>query len=98
MAVFRLPESPRWLAGRGRHEEAIAVLAALDGKPVDDPEVIETWKGIVDSISQSEGEFAVKVLFQHGRMQYFRRTCLGVLAQCFQQICGCNLITVSPVS
>ena len=81
MWIWHLPESPRWLVGQGRHAEAIAVLSALDDKPVDDPEVLETWKGIVDSAAQSEGDFAFKELFHHGRMQHFRRTCLGVLVQ-----------------
>lgn len=81
MWIWRLPESPRWLVGRGRHTEAIAVLAALDDKPVDDPEVLDTWKAIVDSANQSEGDFAFKELFHHGRVQHFRRTCLGVLVQ-----------------
>jgi hypothetical protein len=90
MWVFRLPESPRWLVGRGRHAEAIAVLAALDGKPVDDREVLETWKGIVESAAQMEGEYSFRELFTHGRTQHFRRMALGVLVQCFQQISGCK--------
>lgn len=76
--------------GKGRHEEAIAVLAVLDDKDVHDEDVLSTWKGIVDSAAQSEGEFAFKELFHHGRMQHFRRTALGVLVQCFQQISGCK--------
>jgi hypothetical protein len=83
--IFRLPESPRWLASKGRHAETLAVLAALEGKPVDDPQVLKTWQGIVDAVSQSAGDFALKELFTHGKSQHFRRTLLGVLAQCFQQ-------------
>lgn len=90
MWVFRLPESPRWLVGQDRHAEAIAVLAALDGKPVDDQEVLDTWKGIVDSAAQMEGEYSFRELFTHGRTQHFRRMALGVLVQCFQQISGCK--------
>jgi MFS family permease len=89
MYAFRLPESPRWLAAKGMHAEALAVLAALDGKSVDDPKVLRTWNGICDAVAtESEGGFAFKELFTHGKRQNFRRTMLGILAQCFQQISG----------
>lgn len=85
---YKVPESPRWLASKGRHAEALAVLAALDGTTVDDPAVLKTWRGIVDAVRHSAGDFAIKELFTHGRGQHFRRTMLGVAAQCFQQISG----------
>jgi hypothetical protein len=87
--AFRLPESPRWLASKGKHAEALAVLAALDDKPVDDREVLQTWHGICDAVAvEEEGGFSFKMLFQNGKQQHFRRTLLGILAQCFQQISG----------
>lgn len=85
---FRSPESPRWLAAKGRHAEAIAVLAALQNAPVDDPEVLRTWTGIVELNAQSVGDFAIKELWSHGTTQHFRRTMLGILAQAFQQLSG----------
>jgi MFS family permease len=89
MYAFRLPESPRWLAAKGMHAEALAVLAALDGKSVDDPKVLRVWHGICDAVAtESEGGFSFKELFTHGKRQNFRRTMLGILAQCFQQISG----------
>lgn len=88
MWIFRVPESPRWLASKGRHAECLAVLAALEGTTVDDPHVQKTWRGIVDAIRHSAGEFAIKELFSHGKSQHFRRTLLGMAAQCFQQISG----------
>lgn len=36
LSSFVIPESPRWLATRGRHEECIASLARLRGLPRDD--------------------------------------------------------------
>jgi len=81
MWLWRAPESPRWLAAKGRHEEAIAVLAALQNAPVDDPEVLRTWTGIVELNAQSVGDFALKELLTSGPTQHFRRTMLGVLAQ-----------------
>ncbi|WVQ78647.1 hypothetical protein IAT38_000734 [Cryptococcus sp. DSM 104549] len=94
MYFFRLPESPRWLAAKGKFPEAVAVLAALDNTAVDDPQVINTFNGICDAIAAEHvGEFSFGEMFTHGRTQNFRRAMLGILAQCFQQICGINLIT-----
>lgn len=81
MWFCRAPESPRWLASKGRHEESIAVLAALQNAPVDDHEVLRTWTGIVELNAQSVGDFAIKELFTNGPAQHFRRTMLGIAAQ-----------------
>ncbi|ODN88840.1 sugar transporter [Cryptococcus wingfieldii CBS 7118] len=94
MYCFRLPESPRWLAAKGKYPEALAVLAALDNTSVDDPAVITIFHGITDAIAAEQvGEFSFKEIFSGGKTQNFRRTMLGVVAQCYQQICGINLIT-----
>ncbi|WVQ84605.1 hypothetical protein IAT38_006760 [Cryptococcus sp. DSM 104549] len=94
MYLFRLPESPRWLAAKGKHAESLAVLAALDNTTVDNPEVINTFHGISDAISaEASGAFAWKELMSGGKTQNFRRMMLGVLIQCFHQITGINLIT-----
>jgi hypothetical protein len=87
---FRLPESPRWLASNGRHAETLAVLAALDNKPVTDPEVLQTWHGICDAVAaEAEGGFNMRMLTTSGKSQHLRRTLLGIAAQCFQQSeCG----------
>lgn len=88
MFFLKSPESPRWLASKGRHAESIAVLAALQNSPVDDPEVLRTWTGIVELNAQSVGDFALKELVTGGPSQHFRRTMLGILAQAFQQLSG----------
>ncbi|ODO05042.1 hypothetical protein I350_05655 [Cryptococcus amylolentus CBS 6273] len=91
---LRLPESPRWLAAKGKYPEALAVLAALDNTSVDDPAVMTIFHGITDAIAAEHvGEFSFKEIFSGGKTQNFRRTMLGVVAQCYQQICGINLIT-----
>ncbi|KAI0771581.1 general substrate transporter [Trametes elegans] len=92
-----LPESPRWLAKHGRNAEALAVISALDGKPITDPQVQQTYHGIREAIS-AESQFTsdktpLRELFTNGRSQNFRRAALGVVVQCFQQISGINLIT-----
>jgi len=94
MYAFRLPESPRWLYAKGRKEETLAVLAYLEGTDIHDKGVLKTFGGIADAVAAEEaGGFAFKELFTNGRSQNFRRMLLGVLAQCFQQISGINLIT-----
>ncbi|WWC66761.1 uncharacterized protein I206_100666 [Kwoniella pini CBS 10737] len=94
MYAFKLPESPRWLAAKGKYAECLAVLAALEGTSVDDKKVMSTFNGICDAISAEQaGGFGFRELFTNGRGQNFRRMLLGVTAQCFQQICGINLIT-----
>ncbi|ODN88841.1 sugar transporter [Cryptococcus wingfieldii CBS 7118] len=92
--AFRLPESPRWLAAKGKFPQALAVLAALDNTSVTDPAVVTVFHGITDAIAAEHvGEFSFKEIFKGGKTQNFRRTMLGVVAQCYQQICGINLIT-----
>ncbi|KAF8434584.1 general substrate transporter [Boletus edulis BED1] len=101
-----LPESPRWLVKHGRNAEAVAVISALDDKPFSDPEVQRTYHAIREAVEIEEGNHGLygnkeargshsqlRELFTGGRTQNFRRTSLGVLNQCFEQITGINLIT-----
>ncbi|GBE79328.1 Sugar transporter STL1 [Sparassis crispa] len=92
-----LPESPRWLAKHGRNAEALAVIAALEDKPHSSESVQQTYKGILEAIAVETGvgspKASLREVFTGGRTQNFRRTFLGVVNQCFQQITGINLIT-----
>jgi len=95
--IFWLPESPRWLAKHGRNAEAIAVISALEDKPYTAESVQVTYHGIREALaaesSAGSTASALRQVFTGGRSQNFRRTCLGVVNQCFQQITGINLIT-----
>ena len=94
MYAFKLPESPRWLCAKGKNEEALAVLAALEGQSVDDKKSLRMLQGIRDAVAaETAGAFSFKDLLSHGRGQNFRRTMLGILAQCFQQISGIKWVT-----
>ncbi|EKM59406.1 uncharacterized protein PHACADRAFT_137121 [Phanerochaete carnosa HHB-10118-sp] len=97
VGIFFLPESPRWLAREGRETESLAVICALENKPYDDPSVQRTFLGIREAIAvesrNNTDKSALREIFTGGPSQNFRRTALGVIIQCFQQITGINIIT-----
>lgn len=90
-----LPESPRWLLTRDRPEEAITVLAALQGTNREDDQVKLQAGIIMDSIRASGhvgGNTPISALFTGGKTQHFRRAMLGASSQFFQQVGGCNAV------
>lgn len=90
-----LPESPRWLLTRDKHEEAMTVLAALRGVHRDSDEVKLQAGIIMESIRASGhagGDTPYSALFTGGKTQHFRRMLLGSSSQLFQQIGGCNAV------
>ncbi|KAF8192485.1 general substrate transporter [Pholiota molesta] len=104
--ILYLPESPRWLLKAGRPAEALSVISALEDKPPSDEMVRQTFEAIREAViiesmgpsSTRNGSSApqkprLRELFTSGRTQNFRRVCLGVAIQCFQQITGINIIT-----
>lgn len=94
IAMVGLPESPRWLLTKDRHEEAIKVIAALRGHTVDAEETRMEVAVIIDSIRASGhvGSTSYRDLLTGGKTQHFRRCLLGASAQLFQQIGGCNAV------
>lgn len=92
-----LPESPRWLAQHGDHEQSRAVIARLAGRgvPLDDPQVTLLYEEIQEAIRlESEGgPFRYKELFTGGKLQNFRRILLCIGVDGFSQLSGINLIT-----
>lgn len=91
-----LPESPRWLLTRDRHEEGVRVIAALRGLEVDDHETKIQTAVILDSIRASgyagRKGTPFKALLTNGKTQHFRRMLLGASSQLMQQIGGCNAV------
>lgn len=90
-----LPESPRWLLSREHLEQGETVLAALQGKPPNHPDVQMQKALVMDSI-RAAGLAArstpIKAVFTNGKTQHFRRMMLGASSQFMQQIGGCNAV------
>ncbi|KAF2131812.1 general substrate transporter [Dothidotthia symphoricarpi CBS 119687] len=90
-----LPESPRWLLTKDRHEDAVKVIAALRGLSIDHEETRLEAHIIMDSIRASGhngGNTPFSALFTNGKTQHFRRMMLGASSQLMQQIGGCNAV------
>lgn len=92
VGILYLPESPRWLLTRDRHEEGLSILASLAGLPEDHPDVQLQKTLIMDSIRQSGVgvKTPFSALLTGGKTQNFRRMMLGSSSQIMQQLGGCN--------
>ncbi|KAF2846212.1 general substrate transporter [Plenodomus tracheiphilus IPT5] len=95
LGMVWLPESPRWLLTKDRHEDAAQVISALRGHGVDDEETRFEAHIIMDSIRASGHKGGItpfSALFTNGKTQHFRRMILGASSQLMQQIGGCNAV------
>lgn len=91
-----LPESPRWLIKHGRHEEAIDILAQLQGKdiPCDAPTVLEQ-KRLIDealALENEGGPWKFSEVFQNGPLKIRRRYIMVIGIQAMQQLAGINIL------
>ena len=81
---FIIPESPRWLAMKGKREKAWSVLSRIGGNRYAEQEL-----QMVEQTSASKSEGGLKLLFSRP----FRKVLvLGVIVAVFQQWCGTNVI------
>jgi hypothetical protein len=91
-SVMNLPESPRWLVMKGRHNDALEVLEDLNLKDRDDPWMQNEFKSIQATVEEmAKGSY--RSLFDMSEYREFHRVCLAYVNQMFQQIGGINLIT-----
>ena len=82
--IFFIPESPRWLAMKGKREKAWSVLSRIGGNRYAEREL-----QMVEQTSASKSEGGLKLLFSRP----FRKVLvLGVIVAVFQQWCGTNVI------
>ena len=90
--VLGLPESPRWLILKGREDEALEVLEALNESSRDDPYIQNEFTSIKETVLEmSQGSFR-DLFTMHKESRHFHRTVLAYVNQMFQQISGINLV------
>ena len=82
LLLFTIPESPRWLMGRGREQEARKVLMSVDDTNLDG-QVAEIRASLVDDRGESEA------LFQR---KYWKPILIAFLIATFNQLAGINAI------
>ncbi|HUV71274.1 MAG TPA: sugar porter family MFS transporter [Terracidiphilus sp.] len=84
-ATLLVPESPRWLAYKGRNRQALQVLERLGGK-VYAQRVMEDFRSVSEAEPQRSG---LRELFSPGMAKVL---VLGVVLAVLQQWCGINVI------
>jgi sugar porter (SP) family MFS transporter len=85
IATFFVPESPRWLAGRGRNQQALHILARLGGEGY--------ARHVMDDFRQVSSERSNTSLFRElAHPGVARALVLGVVLAVLQQWCGINVI------
>ena len=96
--IIQLPESPRWLIAKDRKEEAMTILAALNGLEVNDDAVHAEAVVVADAVNRfARSQVGVKELLSGGKTQHFARMVIGSSTQFFQQFTGCNAAFCSKV-
>lgn len=82
--MFSVPESPRWLASKGRNDQARRVLARVGG-----PDYAEEQIAEIDRSLRGTQKSSLKMLFSPGLRFVLG---LGIFIAVFQQWCGINVI------
>lgn len=91
--TFFMPESPRWLCLKDRHDEATEIMGRLAAIPPDSREVTESMALVLEQLKH-EREFTgdrFKEVFTNGKQQNFYRICLGAGCFVMQQMGGINV-------
>ncbi len=83
VALFFVPESPRWLTEYGRADEALAVLTRVGGRE----EALKSMKEIQEVIAEETG--SLRDLLQPGMR---RALAIGVALAVLQQVTGVNTV------
>ncbi|KAL2265960.1 hypothetical protein VTJ83DRAFT_5312 [Remersonia thermophila] len=83
IGLFFCPYSPRWLASKGRWEEALQVLASLHGNGrIDDPKVLAQYREIEEALEKEREQAASPAKMMLER-KMLRRVLLGMSVQMY---------------
>ena len=86
--VLGLPESPRWLILKGRQDEALEVLEALNDASRDDQYIQNEFTSIKETVAEmTKGSFR-DLFTMYPDSRHLHRTILAYVNQMFQQISG----------
>ncbi|KAM0689292.1 hypothetical protein Q7P36_011369 [Cladosporium allicinum] len=92
VGLFFLKESPRWLCKQGRHDKAVASLAHIRCKTVDDPQIIiemaEIRASIEEELNATEGVTWRECLTPGNRKRFL----IAFMIMFWQQFSGTNSI------
>ena len=95
IAVFGIPESPRWLLNHGNRKEALSVLSAIYDKPEDDAELLKELEGIeiaLNTEAKAEGNASWISTFRQDKVKTGQRVFLAWFVQFMNQMGGINLV------
>lgn len=95
--IIFMPESPRWLCMKDRHEEARLVISRLQANSLESPEVSEALQLIIDTIAHEKATSKVswREVITNGEQQTLRRICLGAGTSLMQQMGGKFFLSLS---
>ncbi|KAK9364413.1 general substrate transporter [Lipomyces kononenkoae] len=92
--VFGLPESPRYLFRKGRHEEAVKVLCDVYNADEDDEKVVKEHQGILQALRLEHvgNEYSWRKVFKKDDVRTGKRVLLASMVQFMNQMGGINLV------